>query len=67
MNELLFATRRLLKHPQQLAAGLLAFMLGIGLNTAMYSIADAILFRPLELQSLNRLAVFDSSSNSRQV
>jgi putative ABC transport system permease protein len=62
MNELLFATRRLLKHPQQLAAGLLAFMLGIGLNTAMYSIADAILFRPLELQSLNRLAVFDSSS-----
>jgi hypothetical protein len=55
MNEVIFAIRRLRKHPQQLAAGILAFMLGIGLNTAMYSIADVILFRPLELKSLDRL------------
>ena len=57
MNEVIFAIRRLRKHPQQLPAGILAFMLGIGLNTAMYSIADVILFRPLELKSLDRLAM----------
>lgn len=59
MNELLFATRRLLQYPQQLAAGLVAFMLGIGLNTAMHSIAGG----PLDLQSPNnRLAILDFSS-----
>jgi putative ABC transport system permease protein len=67
MNEVIFAIRRLRKHPQQLAAGILAFMLGIGLNTAMYSIADVILFRPLELKSLDRLAVFDSSAKGVQM
>jgi hypothetical protein len=59
MNELLFATRRLLQYPQQLAAGLVAFILGIGLNTAMYSIAGG----PLDLQTPNnRLAILDFSS-----
>ncbi len=67
MNEIVFACRRLLKHPLPLTAGLLAFMLGIGLNTAMYSIADALILRPLELPSLDRLATFDSSAKGLQL
>ncbi|MBM3763470.1 MAG: ABC transporter permease [Acidobacteria bacterium] len=67
MQEILFAARRLLKHPLQLAAGLLAFFLGIGLNTAIYSIGDAIVFKPLELVGLQRLAIFEVFSRGQQL
>ncbi len=52
--------RRLTKSPLSLAAALLAFALGIGVNTAMYSICDALIFRPVELKNLERLVVFDT-------
>ena len=61
MRELRFAFRRLLKHPLQLAAGLPAFALGIGVNTAMFSLADAVLYHPLDLPAIDRLAVLDVS------
>jgi len=67
MQEILFAARRLLKHPLQLAAGLLAFFLGIGLNTAIYSIGNAIVFKPLELVGLERLAIFEVFSRGQQL
>jgi putative ABC transport system permease protein len=60
MNEIRFALRRLLKNPLQLAAGILAFTLGIGVNTAMYSLAHALLFKPVELANLTSLVTFQS-------
>lgn len=57
MHELRFAIRRLLKSPLQLAAGLLAFALGIGVNTAMFSLSEAILLKPLELKQIENLVV----------
>ncbi|MDX2266989.1 MAG: ADOP family duplicated permease [Bryobacter sp.] len=52
--------RSLASSPLSLAAALLAFALGIGANTAMYSICSALLFRPVELGHLERLVVFES-------
>ena len=59
MRELRFAYRRLMKSPLQLAAGLLAFALGIGINTAMFSVGDALLYHPLELPGIDRLTIFN--------
>ena len=67
MREIKFAIRRLLKSPLQLSAGILAFMLGIGINTAMFSLADALLFHPLELPELHRLLIFDATSRGKQL
>lgn len=41
------AARRLRRAPTLTAAGVLCFALGIGANTAIYSVVDAVLFRPL--------------------
>ena len=57
MREIQFAFRRLLKSPMQLSAGILAFMLGIGVNTAMFSLTDALLFRPLDLPARDSLVL----------
>jgi hypothetical protein len=38
-----------MKSPAQLAAGILAFMFGLGIKTAICSLADALLFHPLDL------------------
>jgi putative ABC transport system permease protein len=67
MQEIRFAARRLLKNPLQLAAGVLAFSLGIGMNTAMFSIGDALLYRPVDLPELVRLVVFEASSRGNQL
>ena len=57
MREIQFAFRRLLKRPMQLSAGILAFMLGIGVNTATFPLADALLFHPLDLPALDSLVI----------
>ena len=67
MREINLAFRRLLKSPMQLSAGILAFMLGIGVNTAMFSLADALLFHPLDLPALDRLVLLDASSRGNHL
>lgn len=55
-EDLRFAFRVLAKKPAWTAAAILAFGLGIGFNTAMYSTADGLLFRPLGVPDEDRLA-----------
>src|SRR5438046_7895091 len=47
MNDLKFAVRQLLKNPAFTAAAVLTLALGIGANTAMFSLADFFFLRPL--------------------
>lgn len=66
MYDLKFALRQLLKNPGFTAVAVLTLGLGIGANTAMFSLLHALLFRPLPYPDSERLVrVFRTSPQSQ--
>src|ERR1700687_4433142 len=62
-----YALRMLFKNPGLAIVAILALGFGIGANTAIYSLADILLFRPLLLPDLDRVVtVIGTQKNNKK-
>lgn len=65
-HDVLFATRLLRQSPIFAATVILTLALGVGVNTAVFSVVNAIILRPLSVRHGERLVVIASQNTSNR-
>src|SRR5260370_10029219 len=66
MSYLRFAFRQLIRNPAFSAVATITLALGIGANTAIFSVGNAVLLRPLPYPDADRIMVLNESSGPQQ-
>ena len=66
MSNFRLALRQLIKNPAFSAVAVITLALGIGANTAIFSIVNAVLLRPLPYPNADRIIVLNESSGPGQ-
>ena len=67
MNDLRFAFRQLLKHPGITAVTVLTLTLGIGANTAIFSLLDGVVLKLLPVRKPEELVLFNWLSGPKRM
>jgi putative ABC transport system permease protein len=67
LQDFLFGLRMLIKNPMFTLMAILTLALGIGANTAIFSVVDAVLLRPLPYPEANRLVFLWSTFTSQGI
>ncbi len=62
LQDLRYGVRMLTKRPWYTVVAVVALALGIGANTAIFSLVDALLFRPLQFKDVDRLVMIWSGT-----
>src|SRR5213075_986328 len=66
MNDLRFAFRQLLKNPGFTVVAVLTLALGIGANSAIFSLLDAVLLKMLPVRNAEQLVALNHAGGDRR-
>ena len=67
IQDVRYGVRMLMKSPGFTAVAVLSLALGIGANTAIFSLIDALMLRPLPVREPRQLVTFELGQNLEQI
>src|SRR6476469_951717 len=67
ISELKFAFRSLVKHPGFTTVTVLTIALGVGANSAIFTVVDAVMLRPLPFRDADRVVMINEHTPQFQV